>query len=243
MATITRFIIRIFLSPRALFPYLSSGSTEGQGESSFQPYSLPRTVPLSPPRPPLSPFSLPSYRRVHIVALPVVSNRRFEFLNIFRLPAPLCPCDLFTCSTSRSLPFGSLTLSLHGHVIIYCAAADGDCHRVFGARATGKKESVHGGNDFEIFVAAHKFEGGGLAYLNMGRVFLFFPLLSFFFFVIFAPLPPRPLLLLFRAPSLHLVLPLPFFHVHSSCSKLLPGSYLTASLLLFGSRPPLSSER
>lgn len=28
-----------------------------------------------------------------------------------------------------------------------------------------------GGNDFEIFVAVHKFEGGGRAYLNTDRAF------------------------------------------------------------------------
>lgn len=53
----------------------------------------------------LSPTLPPSYRRVHIVALPVVSNRRFEFLNIFRLPAPLCPSDLSPCSYLPCAPF------------------------------------------------------------------------------------------------------------------------------------------
>lgn len=37
-------------------------------------------------------------------------------------------------------------------------------------RVQGKVKG--GGNDFEIFVAVHKFEGGGRAYLNTGRAFL-----------------------------------------------------------------------
>lgn len=91
MATIIRFIIRIFLSSRALFPLSLVGI-----------YRRPRRILLPVPRTILylsatsSLFHLSAYLLLSTCTHrrargPVVSNRRFEFLNIFRLPAPLCP--------------------------------------------------------------------------------------------------------------------------------------------------------
>ena len=149
MATITRFIIRIFLSPRALFPLSLVGIYRGPRRI-LLPASFPSTNGFSIFHHGLLSFTFrppSSYRRVHIVALPVVSNRRFEFLNIFQLPAPLCPCDPFPCVLPPVLAslFGRLALSppkLHvSRYYLPCRRCRWrDCHRLFGARATGRKE-------------------------------------------------------------------------------------------------------
>ena len=135
MATITRFIIRIFLSPRALFPLSLVGIYRGPRRILLLPILLlpfhERFSSISPPRPPLSPFAPPSlslslslslsfYRRVHIVALPVVSNRRFEFLNIFRLPAPLCPSAIRVLPPVRSLSDPKTLFSLAPRYYLLC---------------------------------------------------------------------------------------------------------------------------
>lgn len=149
MATITRFIIRIFLSPRALFPLSLVGIYRGPRRI-LLPASFPSTNGSSIFHLGLLSFTFrpPSpYRRVHIVALPVVSNRRFEFLNIFQLPAPLCPCDLFPCSTSRArFPFrppNPLSSQTPRFTLLSTVPLpmERDCHRLFDARATGKRSN------------------------------------------------------------------------------------------------------
>lgn len=168
MATIIRFIIRIyFLSlhafisrqdlPRvALRPYL------------FSVYFL-HLRRVCPPH--ISPVS--TRRR----AGPIVSNRRFKFWNIFRLPASLCPFDV---SSHDPFFFRSLFLSVVFLRIFLSALLSwlsrGRLPFSFLLRQNGLKGRVQGkvkggGNDFEIFVAVHKFEGGGRAYLNTDRAF------------------------------------------------------------------------
>lgn len=96
-----------------------------------------------------------------------------------------------------------------------------------------------GRNDFEIFVAVHKFEGGGYAYLNTDRTL--FPASS-------SPLRGRLLLLLARPPLLlprrrprlvlplcwilpHLFSPSSFFFFISSSSFRVPTSIVSRALI------------
>lgn len=63
------------------------------------------------------------------------------------------------------------------------------CHERKGSKGR-IEERQRRGNDFEIFVAVHKFEGGGYAYLNTDRTFFpsssqFFLMVVFFLFVLF----------------------------------------------------------
>lgn len=108
------------------------------------------------------------------------------------------------------------------------------------AKTVGEEEckdgggEERGGNDFEIFVAVHKFEGGGRAYLNTDRAFpascSSSPVVLFLFVLFFLSAAARPRLVL---PLLDLTSSLLSFLVF----------LLHLPLLLFGSRPPLSRER
>lgn len=73
--------------------------------------------------------------------------------------------SFFPCRFLRNLP---------ARVIIVTPPVGG-CRSLL-LRQNGLGERVRGeakgeGNDFEIFVAVHKFEGGGRAYLNTDRAF------------------------------------------------------------------------
>ena len=146
------------------------------------------------------------------------------------------------CSTSRSLPFGSQNpLFSRSTLLSTVPLPDRNCHRLFGRleeqgkEREGEREEVSWRiNDFEIFVARHKFGGGGLAYLNMDRTFSFLLLSSSSscFLFLFLPLPLHFFFIL-RSFSFSFFF---FFSLArrewSSCSKLAADSYLTASLLL-----------
>ena len=80
MATITRFIIRIFLSPRALFPLSLVGIYRGPRRILLLPILLlpfhERFSSISPPRPPLSPFAPPSLSLSLSLFLSTCTHRR-----------------------------------------------------------------------------------------------------------------------------------------------------------------------
>lgn len=101
MATIIRFIIRIyFFSPHAFISRRDLSRVAPRKGPTSSPFtSSTSAFGSASPQP-------PPHRRVRVVARgPIVSNRRFKFSNIFRLPAPLCPLDVSSHSPffSRSL--------------------------------------------------------------------------------------------------------------------------------------------
>lgn len=127
-----------------------------------------------PPRPPLSPFGLPLPIDVYTSSrCPLFLIDDLNFWIYFGSRLRFVPTIRSRVLPPVRFPFGSLTLSRSTfHVIIYCAAADRETVIVFSVLGrTRKGVRAYERNDFEIFVARHKFGGGGLAYLNMDRTF------------------------------------------------------------------------
>ena len=131
------------------------------------------------------------------------------FGSRLRFVPAICP----RAPTSRVLPFGSTNPPPQSRYYLPCR-----CRwwlsSSFRCPASKGEESGHEGNDFEIFVAAHKFGGGGLAYLNMDRAFSLSSHRAFL------------LLLLRRSSSYSSFIPHPQLVLRAAAD-----SYLTASLL------------
>lgn len=138
-------------------------------------------------------------------------------------------------------------MALPREAVVLLSALPTPAERKEERRGGWRAQGGHRGNDFEIFVAAHKFEGGGLAYLNTDRTFTASPALPHRrrrrrrCLLLLLLLLVRPLSLAPAAARPRLVLPL--LDLTSPLFSFLVFLLHLPLLLLFGSRPPLSRER